>query len=648
MLSIIASVAISHSDPITTESLVQEMVDLSRLTRRSEFAYKTVEASSYDRASLTPGNEAWFANADAAQYIRVEQNQGREEFVMGDFKGPGALVRFWSANPEGVARFYFDGEEVPRLVAKMSDLLQGRVEPWGDFFSYRSSQGTNLYYPFPFEKSLKVTVSRISVSDKAPSIYYQLNTRLYEPGTPTESFVPDGRVEVPKRVFKQGNESVVKKFVVLGKSSYEVKLSAKEASQIERFSVTRLSELPEELLPSPLSPESVMNHVEVDWTFDGQQSVRVPLPDFFGAGVLPSKLETMVSVVDGSRRMTSYLPMPFKKSAVLKLVNHNDGPMEFQVDLSLRTGVKADYVLHGQWRSDLQNSRPIRDMNLVNFEGEGRYVGTVLHVQNPNTNWWGEGDEKVYVDGEAFPSWFGTGTEDYFGYAWCDPTPFSRPYHGQSRADGPANAGQVGNVRWHVMDDIPFKRKIQFDLEMWHWADTTSRYHTTAFWYALPSKWKAPAIPVGALKIIEGVMPPPPVEGAIEGESMIRIVSGGSAEEQSFDGLSRSKQLWWKDAQVGDSLVLKFEVPESGKFLLVANQCMAVDYGVHEVYLNGKSLGVFDYFNNGLKWSLFEYGTVDLVRGEAELKIVSRGSNAKSDPARRMFGLDYVLLKPVK
>ena len=30
----------------------------------------------------------------------------------------------------------------------------------------------------------------------------------------------------------------------------------------------------------------------------------------------------------------------------------------------------------------------------------------------------GEGDEKVYVDGETFPSHFGTGTEDYYGYAW--------------------------------------------------------------------------------------------------------------------------------------------------------------------------------------------------------------------------------------
>lgn len=33
--------------------------------------------------------------------------------------------------------------------------------------------------------------------------------------------------------------------------------------------------------------------------------------------------------------------------------------------------------------------------------------------------WWGEGDEKLFVDGEKFPSTFGTGSEDYVGYAWA-------------------------------------------------------------------------------------------------------------------------------------------------------------------------------------------------------------------------------------
>ena len=66
---------------------------------------------------------------------------------------------------------------------------------------------------------------------------------------------------------------------------------------------------------------------------------------------------------------------------------------------------------------------------MLQTEGRGRFCGVMLHVWNPRGGWWGEGDEKFFVDGEKFPSTFGTGSEDYFGYAWCDPHLFQRAYH---------------------------------------------------------------------------------------------------------------------------------------------------------------------------------------------------------------------------
>ena len=50
-------------------------------------------------------------------------------------------------------------------------------------------------------------------------------------------------------------------------------------------------------------------------------------------------------------------------------------------------------------------------------QGSGRFVGVNLQIWNPRGGWWGEGDEKFFVDGENFPSFYGTGSEDYFGYA---------------------------------------------------------------------------------------------------------------------------------------------------------------------------------------------------------------------------------------
>ena len=97
-------------------------------------------------------------------------------------------------------------------------------------------------------------------------------------------------------------------------------------------------------------------------------------------------------------------------------------------------------------------------------QGQGVYVGTTTLLMNPNPvptpygNWWGEGDEKIFVDNEPRPSTFGTGSEDYYNYAWSSPDIFIFPYCAQPRNDGPANRGFVTNNRWHVLDALPFER----------------------------------------------------------------------------------------------------------------------------------------------------------------------------------------------
>ena len=101
-------------------------------------------------------------------------------------------------------------------------------------------------------------------------------------------------------------------------------------------------------------------------------------------------------------------------------------------------------------------------------------MGTLLNVENPpDAAWWGEGDEKIYVDGETFPSLFGTGTEDYFGYAWSTPERFEHAYHAQTATAGNGFGGLYSMNRFHVLDPIPFSRALRFDLEIWHWSDTS-------------------------------------------------------------------------------------------------------------------------------------------------------------------------------
>ena len=116
-------------------------------------------------------------------------------------------------------------------------------------------------------------------------------------------------------------------------------------------------------------------------------------------------------------------------------------------------------------------------------QGNGVYVGTAIMLLNPNPiptpygSWWGEGDEKIFVDDDVRPSTFGTGSEDYFNYSWSVPDIFSIRIVG-SHDDGPANRGFVVNQRWHVMDAIPFEHRLAFYMELYSHEERTLQLRT--------------------------------------------------------------------------------------------------------------------------------------------------------------------------
>jgi len=89
--------------PITYESLLREMIDRDAIARFPDPAYTCRQASSYDRAAVSPDKpDTWFANGDANQFIRIDEKDGRKEWVLMDAAGPGAVVRFevTGSNPE--------------------------------------------------------------------------------------------------------------------------------------------------------------------------------------------------------------------------------------------------------------------------------------------------------------------------------------------------------------------------------------------------------------------------------------------------------------------------------------------------------------------------------------------------------------------
>ncbi|MCB8932049.1 MAG: DUF2961 domain-containing protein [Chthonomonadaceae bacterium] len=655
----LSALALAPAPTISVKTLLPEMTDLARLAHRPSPAYTLSQASSYDRKSLEPGNDDWFANADYGQFIRTIEVGSRKEHVMADLKGPGAVVRIWSANPNGVIRFYFDGEATPRFAPRLADLLSGKTPGLGEPFGYMADRGANLYFPFPYSKSLLITVD----DDGAPAsrLYYHVGYRTYTEPVDVVTFTPAqiaenaaamkriaSELEDPGAIPTPAGETVRAEWTLAPGSTEVLELpSGPRAIRTLRMRATAVAS-PGAAWTDPNQTHNVLRRVLLNIQADDEDCVSSPLGDFFGAapGIQPYQSVPFSVAADGT--MTSRWVMPYREDALVIATNINTVPVKVTVEATASPMPfdASTYYFRAQWGGENGSTRPHHDMTFLNASGEGVWVGSMLHVANPVPSWWGEGDEKVSVDGERFPSTFGTGTEDYYGYAWSSNKTFQRPYHAQPHSETPGNRGHSVVNRWHIFDPIPFRKSIRFDIENWHWADTTTAFLHTAYWYSAPGG-SGPGSINQALLAPPEIVAPKPVEGAIEGESLvIASRSGGTTEAQEgFWETSGEKQLWWKDVAKGDTLVLRVPVPKAGRYTVVGHFCMATDYGIHTLTLNGKELGTFDFYSPTLKWEKKTLGEVELPAGEVSLEVRCAGEHAGAIPSR-MFGLDYLLLVP--
>jgi hypothetical protein len=115
-------------------------------------------------------------------------------------------------------------------------------------------------------------------------------------------------------------------------------------------------------------------------------------------------------------------------------------------------------------------------LTLAEVQGRGRFVGCILSVNNKSNGWWGEGDCLIRLDDDAAPAWWGTGTEDYFGFAWCSKARFVHPLRGQP---------SVGIMyRYHLLDTLPFQSWGQFDFEAHGRAEGLMDYSALVLWYS--------------------------------------------------------------------------------------------------------------------------------------------------------------------
>jgi hypothetical protein len=663
LLSLDSSAA-AESQTVSFSSLLDEMVDRDVAGRFPYSAYTCRQASSYDQASVSAEDAAtWWANNDRSFFIRCEQNGGREEWVMMDAEGPGCIVRIWitASNACGTIRFYLDGADTP-VIAEEAQKLIGDSALVGPPLSKTRARGRNLYLPIPYAKRCKITYDRPNfqqTNNGDDLLYYQINYRTYEPTTKVESFSLAAFNAAETRIARLQDELLAPAAAVppdLKKQALPVaNLAAGQSVQTTITGPAAVRRLVVRLEAEDM--DLALRQTVLRAEFDGDETVWCPVGDFFGSGVGVNPYRGWWREIRDDGQMICYWPMPCREKGQITLHNMGKQPVKthLQADVGSWMWDDRSMYFHANWRqeSDVDSSTK-SDWNYIQTKGRGVYMGDTLCVVNPVKAWWGEGDEKIYVDGETFPSHFGTGTEDYYGYAWCTPEFFESPFHAQPRAQGPANFGHVTNTRVRLLDGIPFTKSLKVDMEVWHWRPCVIPYAVATYWYGLAGATSNRGAEPDSLQVFHFELPPAPkprrVEGALEGEDLkVAAVSGGTIQIQQGHAVrwSSDKQLWWIDGEPGDKLKLIVPVEQEGTYQLVAELTKAVDYGIVQVYLDEESAGEpIDLFNNGVIREIYQLGTHPLKAGDHQLTVEIIGANEQA-VKRRMFGLDYLKLEPV-
>jgi hypothetical protein len=646
---------------VTTGTLLQEMTDFARLARWPEPAYRTIQFSSYDRRSKTSDAPGWFANADGfggepipafQKVLRAPQGDTPGLYLMAEVSGPGAIVRGWSAGMAGVLRVYLDPgtNGTGKLIweGPAYDFLARRAAHYlklaGLYLEARDalSQEDADYLPIPFAHGLRVTWE-----GKLNELhFYHLQVRLYPPGTVVRTFDPKEDFKAAQQQLwttvaallepasRDGGEPVRLEGTVEPGRAWTWSPESKEPGAVRELTLRLEAD----------EVDTALRGCLLRIWFDGSQrpQVEAPVGDFFGSGPGINPFSSMPFSVKTNGTFTCRFVMPYEKSLRVEIVNYTKATARVSGSVRLSPWSWNDRSLYfrAKWRVDhdlLAGAQQI-DLPYLLETGKGVFVGCAAMIMNPSGvptaggNWWGEGDEKILVDGEPSPSTFGTGSEDYFNYSWSRPDLFAHPFCGQPLDSGPDTAGYVSNHRFQIMDAIPFEKSLAVLMELWvHNRTPGLSYARIAYHYSrpnaiddhrglMPSDLRIPPLPKREPKALGGAT------GArfYFADQLHPEPTSGRMENVPCPVATQLQVALWSPAK-GDRLRLTFSAEKTAKTALHLVALHRPDGASIRALLNGQALAT-DAGEEVQLRSAFaprvlnvNFKPVDLTAGENEL-----------------------------
>ena len=483
----------------TLKTLLEQMTDRGRLARWPDCEFRSRQFSSYDRSSVAHGSPGWFGNKDYNEFLRKESHDGRTEFVLLDADGPGVITRFWHADGGelwkngGIIRFYLDNNPVPAIEAPLRELIGGNLLadkpfsytlPDNPLYGEENYLARNFFLPIPYARYCKITwedksgVMVEGTEKKWGCFYYNIECMEFPKTVEVETFSMEllgkyaeaiaaaGKILLdPQKSLEPAADTAKVEKDILPDSSSVIFSRSGGSGAVRRM---RLSVEADDF-------EQALRSTIIEMRFDGKLCVWCPAGEFFGTGYDIYPHTTWFTRVHEANWLQCLWVMPFANSAEIRLRNlgGQNVSIRAEIDCGNWNWDGRSMHFHATWSQATKfKSSEHADYNYVTVKGRGVYVGDSLTVfcSRParwDSTWWGEGDEKIYVDGEKFPSHFGTGTEDYYGYSWCRPNFFEKPLHAQPCGRGNKRGGLSINKRYRILDVIPFRESFRFDMEIW-------------------------------------------------------------------------------------------------------------------------------------------------------------------------------------
>ncbi len=368
---------------------------------------------------------------------------------------------------------------------------------------------------------------------------------------------------------------------------------------------------------NPFSGRSLV--IRIYWDNSEKPSVEVPLGDFFGVGLGAKKTfqSLPVSVSSFGRSRTCFWEMPFRKHAKITISNELPQfapvPFYYYVDWE-KVDSLPDSVLYFHARYNQQTPAKPGDHIILNTKGQGNYAGTVYSVIQKENGWFGEGDDRFYIDGVTL-------------------------YEGVIAGD------RISAYRWHIPDPIRFKKSLKFSIE--HrgsvYDDNGNKHSSSgeradwvssvAFWYQTPITFSDKSLPPA-----EERMP------AYQINIASRLKMKATPDKVNKD----ITRILFEPETPDGQIEFEFDVNKNGKYKISAILLDAIFGSKYQPFIDNKPVGPeLDMASKGDDWTEYVFGLLQLEKGKHSFTLKGKGDSPKmrhSLPKKYSIGISSLIL----